>query len=60
MVGEGESSLSGGQRARVALARSLYGDANVYQGSIRDSILSKRGLDQARYDAAIRDSGAGR
>jgi ABC-type transport system involved in cytochrome bd biosynthesis fused ATPase/permease subunit len=37
MIGKRGSTLSGGQKARVSLARALYSDANIY---ILDDILS--------------------
>ncbi|MCB0368412.1 MAG: ATP-binding cassette domain-containing protein [Bdellovibrionales bacterium] len=37
MIGKRGSTLSGGQKARVSLARALYADADIY---ILDDVLS--------------------
>lgn len=37
VIGENGSTLSGGQRARISLARALYAQADIY---ILDDILS--------------------
>jgi len=37
MIGERGSTLSGGQKVRIALARALYSDADIY---LFDDILS--------------------
>ncbi|KAJ9574989.1 hypothetical protein L9F63_007846, partial [Diploptera punctata] len=44
-VGEGGATLSGGQRARVALARAVYQDKNIY---LLDDILSAVDVNVAR------------
>jgi ATP-binding cassette subfamily C (CFTR/MRP) protein 4 len=37
MIGERGSTLSGGQRARISLARALYKNADIY---LLDDVLS--------------------
>jgi ABC-type multidrug transport system fused ATPase/permease subunit len=37
MIGERGSTVSGGQKARISLARALYSDADIY---LLDDILS--------------------
>lgn len=61
-VGEGGSSLSGGQRARVALARALYGDEDTKVFLLDDCLAA---LDARvgstvfdRLTKRLRDSGA--
>ncbi|KAG8268119.1 Multidrug resistance-associated protein 7 [Homalodisca vitripennis] len=45
-VGEGGATLSGGQRARVALARAVYQDRSVY---LLDDVLSAVDVQVARH-----------